>query len=427
MRALVVSNLYPPHYLGGYELSCRDVMERWAARGHDVRVLTTDVRLPGVDDPPAEPAVGVFRDLEFYWDDHELVSPPLRSRMRMERANQAALARHLREHAPDVVSVWNMGAMSLGLLAALLRHGTPMVLNVCDEWPVYGPRLDAWSRPLIGHPLLATLVGRLSGLPTAPRRLAGDVTACFVSDFIRERVAAEGRVAFEGLAASTVVYSGIDERDFPVEARPPAPWSGRLLYTGRLDPRKGVFTALTALRQLPPDHRLDLVGRGGADVEQQLQAEIDRHELHSRVTMSVADRSELAATYRRADAFLFTSEWAEPFGLTPVEAMACGTPVVATATGGSAEFLIDGGNCLRYPPGDADALAAAVRRLAAEPDLRQRLVEGGLTTARQLGVDALADHLEVWHRAAADRYAHGLPPHRHLHGGAGEAPHRVEA
>jgi glycosyltransferase involved in cell wall biosynthesis len=61
--------------------------------------------------------------------------------------------------------------------------------------------------------------------------------------------------------------------------------------------------------------------------------------------------------------------------------MARGRPVVATGRGGSAEYLRDGENCLRFDAGDPEALAAAVRQLAADPELRARLREGGLRTA----------------------------------------------
>jgi glycosyltransferase involved in cell wall biosynthesis len=92
--------------------------------------------------------------------------------------------------------------------------------------------------------------------------------------------------------------------------------------------------------------------------------------------------------------------------------MACGTPGVATGTGGSAEFLRDGDNCLLFPKDDHAALAAALRRLAGDCPLRDRLVAGGARTARELDVDRLAGVLEAWHVAAADGYASGTPPHR---------------
>ena len=377
-RILALTNFYPPHYLGGYELSCRDVMERLAGRGHAVRVLTTSTRLEGVDDEPHELERGIHRDLAFYWDDHRLVDPGLGACVAIERANQSALARHLDEHRPEVVSVWNMGAMSLGMLTTVLDRGIPMVLNVCDDWLVYGPSLDPWSRRLRRAPV-AAVARRVAGVPGAPRRLEPDVTICFVSEYVRDRAAAESRLV-QGVAASTVVYSGIDHGDFPVQAPAVRPWRGRLLYVGRFEERKGVFTAVDALRELPADHQLDLVGRGGAEVEQRLRDAGAAGGLDGRVQVASAPRAELREIYSAADAFLFTSEWAEPFGLTPVEAMACGTPVIATGTGGSAEFLVDGFNCLRYPPGDPSALAAAIRRLSSDADLRGRLVAGGRTT-----------------------------------------------
>jgi len=78
MRVLTISNMYPPHHFGGYELSCRDVMERFRARGHIVTVLTTTVRVPNV---PDDTDANVRRELTFYWDDHVLLSPPLRRRL----------------------------------------------------------------------------------------------------------------------------------------------------------------------------------------------------------------------------------------------------------------------------------------------------------------------------------------------------------
>ena len=59
-----------------------------------------------------------------------------------------------------------------------------------------------------------------------------------------------------------------------------------------------------------------------------------------------AAREELPAAYRAADVFVFPSTWSEPFGLVPIEAMACGVPVVGSGTGGSGEFLIDGATAL---------------------------------------------------------------------------------
>jgi colanic acid/amylovoran biosynthesis glycosyltransferase len=74
--------------------------------------------------------------------------------------------------------------------------------------------------------------------------------------------------------------------------------------------------------------------------------------------------------------------------------MACSTPVIASATGGSAEYLRDGENCLVAAPGDANAIVSAIERLSSDPALRRRLVEAGRKTASRLTTDALARTLE---------------------------------
>ena len=155
-------------------------------------------------------------------------------------------------------------------------------------------------------------------------------------------------------------------------------------------------------------------GRGADQERERLRAVAEALGVAPRVTFGSLERDELAPTYTAADVVVFPSEWPEPFGLVPLEAMACGTPVVATGVGGSAEFLRDGYNCALFPAGDAPALAAAVRRLHDDPERRSTLVRGGAATAQQLDVDELADTLEQWHVAAASGFRDGRPPHRKL-------------
>lgn len=407
MRILVISNMYPPHSLGGYEQSCRDVVERFCERGHEVTVLTTTMRVPGVQDSTNERPSGILRDLEFYWRDHQLLNPPFRDRLRIERANQRALQAALTKVRPDVVSVWNMGAMSLGLLATISTRRIPLVLVVCDEWPLYGPRLDAWTRLFTNRPLLGRAMQIIGGVPTRLPDLSA-ATFCFISDFVRRRCAD----SFSPARISPVVYSGINEHEFPPTAPENRSWRWRLLVSGRIDERKGIHVAVRALTQLPPDTTLEINGSGDEAYAAHLRSLALECGVGERVRFESGTRASLRDRYAASDSVLFPVLWDEPFGLVPIEAMACGTPVIATGTGGSAEFLADEVNCLIVPPGDERALADAVRRLAGDPEIRRRLVRNGQETAGQLTIAKLAESLEAWHAATSNGFANGYPPER---------------
>jgi glycosyltransferase involved in cell wall biosynthesis len=207
----------------------------------------------------------------------------------------------------------------------------------------------------------------------------------------------------------TLFWGGIDRTLFRPETSDPVPWSWRLITTGRFDRRKGFETVIRALPLLPPEATLACWGRGGDDERERLEGIVAELELTDRVTFGSLERHELPDEYRSADVMVFPSIWAEPFGLVPVEAMACGVPVLATGVGGSAEFLEDGANCLLFPTEDHIALAEQVRRLGSDPALRGRLVTGGLHTAAQLDVEMLGDVMEAWHVYEAEGRT-GAPP-----------------
>jgi len=345
--------------------------------------------VPGVSDVE-EPHV--HRDLRWYWDDHRLMKPSWPQRLRLERHDQQRLQQALSER-PDVVSVWSMGAMPLQLVTTLVRSGTPVVLVVCDDWLWYGPHIDPWTRAFAGRPRLAALAERLTGVPTRlPDDLGQRVTTVFVSE--RTRRFAEDRTGWT-FPGSVVVPSGIDLIDFPLQTGDPRPWRGRLLCVGRLDPRKGFGTAVQALALLP-DMALRIVGQADPVHRRQLE------ELGAGLplTFDAVPRDQLRDVYCDADVLAFTSTWEEPFGLVPLEAMACGTPVVAVPSGGAADYLEDEVNALLVPAGEPAALAAAVRRLRDDPALRARLVAGGLRTASRFTVDRYALALEQVHVAA---------------------------
>jgi glycosyltransferase involved in cell wall biosynthesis len=167
-----------------------------------------------------------------------------------------------------------------------------------------------------------------------------------------------------------------------------------------------------ALALLPAQATLDVVGPPEPAYVPTISSIIDELGLAERVHMSEVPREQLRSIYADADVFVFPSLWAEPFGLVPIEAMACDTPVVASGTGGSAEFLRDGANCLIAPPRQPAAIADAINRLSADPGLRRRLLDGGRTTAAWADVNQLTETVAAWHDHAAGGFSGAAPPDR---------------
>jgi glycogen synthase len=375
MRILTVGNMYPPHHQGGYEQDWAAGVAALRAAGHDVKVLVSDHREAGVAEP--DPAY-VERSLRWYWLDHEFPRRPLGERVAIERHNAAVLERVRAEFQPDLVSWWPMGGMSLALIERVRRGGLPALGVVYDDWMVYGPRVDGWQATWRGaRRVLAPIAAAATGIP-AQLHLGSAARWLFASDSVRRAAAG----AADGLADTELLAPGLDE--VFLNPAPEHEWGWRLLAPGRIDPRKGLLTAVSALAKLPAEATLTIAGGGDERHRAELEQLASRLGLAKRVVFEPPrPRPELTTLYAEADAVLFPVLWAEPFGLVPLEAMGIGRPVIASGRGGSAEFLRDGDNCLLHRPGDPHSLAAAITRLAESPDLRGRLRAGGLATAPQ--------------------------------------------
>jgi phosphoheptose isomerase/glycosyltransferase involved in cell wall biosynthesis len=185
----------------------------------------------------------------------------------------------------------------------------------------------------------------------------------------------------------SIVPCGFDPAEFEPMSRPLArldlgldPAEPVLLQLGRMVPRKGVDTVIRAVARLRADHGtpVRLVIVGGPDREPDLDATpelarlaaIAEEEGVADLVQFVGrrDRAELKTFYNAADIFVSTP-WYEPFGITPVEAMACGTPVVGSRVGGIKYSVRDGETGYLVAPNDPSALAERIAHLYRHPKL----------------------------------------------------------
>ncbi len=251
----------------------------------------------------------------------------------------------------------------------------------------------------------APVVQTFHALGTVKRRLQGSADTS-----PRERIALERHVAQQAerivatctdevreLAAMgadhrrvDVVPSGVDvERFAPYGQAVPRGGSSRLLAIGRLVPRKGVADAIASLRWIPD---AELLVAGGPPADALTHDPEARRLLRLAEKSGVAHRVRLLGQVRHTDmpALIRSADlvvclpWYEPFGIVPLEAMACGVPVVATAVGGVIDTIVDGVTGALLPPRRPELFASVVTDLLRDPSRRRRLGEAGVARVRRL-------------------------------------------
>jgi glycogen(starch) synthase len=380
MRILVVSNFYPPHHFGGYEMGCREAAEGLAARGHEVRVLTSS---HGLGRPAREGSVYRWLAADMWGPEKPLPRRAL-EQLRKEARNQRAFRAVVGEFRPDIVYLWNLANVSVSLALSAQRMGLPTCYYNFDLWLTRW-RSDNWLRlwppaPRRAAVRLATRAARALlerfGIVSDGALDLGHVQ--FASHYLKRATLAAG----EPVADAEVIHWGIRAEEFTYKTdrgEPP-----RLLYVGQVIEHKGVHTALEALRILVRERgreglRLTVAG-GSAFPEyvEGLRRFVREHGLGENVEFAGHVAHErLPEVFAAHDILLFPSVIDEGLGISMLEAMASGLAVLGTATGGSAEILEHERTGLVFPKEDAAACAAQIGRLLDDAGLFERLRAGG--------------------------------------------------
>lgn len=394
----MLSNLFPPYVEGGAEILAGEIATGLIREGHTVHVLTSASATSGQASQPhvqrtlrlaGSARVNLGRPL---WRQLDL---PYQYYRRFHQSANAGELRHaVRELQPDVLYIWEITGLGVtSLLAALPYLRLPVVFHLGSYWLIYAHSPETAQSRLRASWLKKWLIGTLPALTWT--------SLIAVSEAVKEEYA---RAGYDP-ARIEVIHNGIAQRFLETPQTAPtrdAPRTGsesapvRLLFVGRLCDEKGVMIALRALDALRAEEtgerraagqvafHLDIVGDGEAAYLGELRAFVrekgltDRVIFHGKVTQDA-----LIQFYDRSDIMLNTSLWQEPFGLTTVEAMSRGLPVIGTRTGGTTEIITSGVNGLLIEPGDEHALASAIQRLASDPAQRARLADAAQHTVRE--------------------------------------------
>jgi glycosyltransferase involved in cell wall biosynthesis len=357
---------------GGAEVHLHEIFGRLAACGHEVHLLTSGYA--GAAPHQTLDGMAVHRVAGAY------------GFAVAGRRAFAGLARSLR---PDV-AVEDVNKLPL-YLPGLFRG--PFVLLVPHLFGTTAFREAPW-------PMAAAVWAAERPMPWGYRRAAVHAISGSTRDDLVRRGFAPGAIR--------VIYPGVDAARYtpdPAVARAPRP---TFLYVGRLKRYKGLDTALRAMAALRrgalPGAELLLAGEGSD--RGRLEALAAREGAGATFLGYVSEERKLEL-YRRAWAVVFPSP-KEGWGITNLEAAACGTPAVASDSPGLRESVRDGETGLLVPHGDAAALAAALGDLARDAARRAALGRGARGFAESLS----------WERAARETEAHleeavaGGPPGR---------------
>ncbi len=373
---------------GGLERIVADMAAGLSARGHDVAVAasTPTPRLdPSVRTHRISTLVGRMESL--HTDASRRHVPPF-----PDPDAVRSLRRIVAEEHPDVIHAHDWMVHSLPPFSRGVRPALVLSLHdyslLCADKRMY--RGDA----VCPGPSLAACVacageryGRVKGLVTAVGLRPSTAVVRRRVDLMLPVSSAVARLS--GLAPGTrpfdvvpnFVPDALVTRGAPridVDGLPPGPY---IAYAGDATRYKGAQVLLDAYAGMRDAPALVLIGRTFPDENLRVPPGV--------VILGRRAHDEVLATLGGAVCSVVPSVWEEPFGIVAIEALALGIPVIASRIGGLADIVEDGVSGLMVPPGDAPALAAAMRRIVDDPALAARLADG----ARRRGSDYAASQV----------------------------------
>jgi glycosyltransferase involved in cell wall biosynthesis len=376
MEVLIVSGIWPPE-VGGPASHGPDLGRFLLDRGHRVRAITTTSGAGPVD--PGFPLVATRKD-----------------RSRLIRQPAAALS--LLRSAAGAGVIYATGMYGRSALASRLRR-VPLVIKLVSD-PAYerARRLGLFSGTLEEFQRSSNR-GRVRYLEQARRLTLAQASGIITPSHYLAEIARGWGIADERLTVIPNPAPPIERSESRQELRERFGLGfPTFVFAGRLVPQKNLPLAVSALRRVP-DASLVVIGDGVSRGE--LERAITAHGLGERVALKAAlSRAEVLQWLRAADAAILPSDW-ENFPHAAVEALAAGTPVLATAVGGVPEIVETGVNGILVAPGDAQALGEAMASIAVDEALLGSLREGAQASSENFGEAAVFGAIEAQLKLAA--------------------------
>jgi glycosyltransferase involved in cell wall biosynthesis len=377
MRIALVSNAYPPFFIGGAEIAAHRQAVELTRSGDTVGCFC------GISDPARQPYAVSEEDVDgvFVWR----LNVPAENFQAVRNFSNAKVDeqfdRFLDYFRPEIVHFHNVPGLSLGMMDVCERRSIPSVVTFHDHWGFCLRNTLTRER---NHEICQSTSECHLCLPHAeafgiemPTFMRPDMVRYklhkasafhFPSEYLR---GAYTRENFDALRSSRHTY-GIRDEWFQLVEHPEVGHPVKVVFVAYIGRHKGPDTLLEAFgllqqRGLSDAFVIDIYGDGDqrAVVEQEVAARGWGDRVRVRGKLDIAS---MLTVYRDADVMLNCSRWPENEPVTILESLASGVPVIATRIGGNTELVQDGLNGWTFSPGDAAELADILVGIAQRPD-----------------------------------------------------------
>lgn len=342
MKVLVISNLYPPEIIGGYEIQCSQAVDQLRRRGYDVLVLTSVPRRPV--GPSESHILRRLRTPDVYSKERVAIRSPFWEfeANLLNPENVFLLLEVLREWQPDVCYLWNLVSLGgVGIVAALEYLDIPWVWHLGDEVPSmlcnFNGRLPALGQTMGGHFSGRFIACSQTVVNTVERLVPIQALTLILPNWITHTSPSIEREYFDGKHL-------------------------KLAYAGRVAEEKGVQLLVEMMALLRgwgyTGMTLDIMGSGNVE---EIASRISQLGLEDCThLLGWLPQGEVRQRLRECDVFVFPTQEDDSMPLSPLEAASAGCVPLIPLVSGISEWLVDGVHCLKAER-SADGFARMIR------------------------------------------------------------------
>lgn len=368
MKMLFISNVFPPGFIGGYELGAFDIANEMSRRGHEIHVLTSDYF---IDDQAQITQFTVDRSLNCNALSHDLPmhGRPLKLKGLFDWSNIRRIDATISKFQPDMVVAFNLAGVGVGGIANYLRDcGVPIVFYIMDN--IFG-EIEPDSRESLEFKRVfgSFSVGDKGKIVAMSRNVMRQVEP-FLTASSKDKCFIPG---------------WIDETKVPAEVRESAGPTARFVFCSRVAPHKGiniVLDACAALRAAGETRFLvDVYGSGEVVNFKQRVKALDLEDLVS--YRGSLPKDQMLDAFGDYDALLFPTWEREPYGFVVSEAAAAGCIPIMTDGIGASEWFIDGEDSLKIKRSTPSLILAMREIIGASPQERTKRRQTAMTSAKR--------------------------------------------